>query len=274
MESPEGSAGIEPISQGQTAHGTAGASGSQTPMVSEVPTSTIPVVPTLTVFTVPPAVPPAVYPTPPPAVPTAAYPIPPPVAPTAYRAPLPPVSCYYIPGTRTSRSACGFQSFHLGRTVQSNRDSARGAESPIFASSVEDSLSGSNYIWHAQARALQFSHGIAGFCFGTSVSVAASATSAVLVAAPITGPVPVVASATSPVSAIATVTSSVPDAAPTTGQISAVGLISISGSISSTASVADSNSDSGTATSGSATTSTLAKDWMNSRSYQRGCTAS
>ncbi|XP_042465671.1 extensin-like [Zingiber officinale] len=56
---------------------------------TEVPTSTIPVGPTPTVFTVPPAVPPTAYPTPPPAVPVVAYSAPPPAAPTTYPAPLP-----------------------------------------------------------------------------------------------------------------------------------------------------------------------------------------
>ncbi|XP_042441374.1 uncharacterized protein LOC122026713 [Zingiber officinale] len=70
-ESPKRSTGVEPANQGQTPHGTVGASGFQTPMVSEVPTLTVPVVPTPMVFTVPPAVPLAAYPTPPPAVPAA-----------------------------------------------------------------------------------------------------------------------------------------------------------------------------------------------------------
>ncbi|XP_042400908.1 actin cytoskeleton-regulatory complex protein PAN1-like [Zingiber officinale] len=77
-ESPVMSAGVEPVGQGQTPHGTTGASGSQTPMVSEVPTPTVPAIPTPIVFTVPPTVAPAAYPTPPPAVPMA-YLAPPPV---------------------------------------------------------------------------------------------------------------------------------------------------------------------------------------------------
>ncbi|XP_042401241.1 leucine-rich repeat extensin-like protein 3 [Zingiber officinale] len=82
-ESPETSAGVEPAGQGQTSYGTAGASGSQTPMVSEVTTPTIPAVPTPTIFTVPPTVP-------------LAYPAPPPPMPTAYQAPLSPVPTAYV----------------------------------------------------------------------------------------------------------------------------------------------------------------------------------
>ncbi|XP_042460205.1 leucine-rich repeat extensin-like protein 2 [Zingiber officinale] len=93
-ESPETSAGVEPAGQGQTLHGSAGASGSQTPMVSEVPTLTIPIVPTPTIFTVPPAVPLA-YPAPTP-VELTTYPVPPPPLLTAYQAPLPPVPTTYV----------------------------------------------------------------------------------------------------------------------------------------------------------------------------------
>ncbi|XP_042465964.1 wiskott-Aldrich syndrome protein homolog 1-like [Zingiber officinale] len=94
-KSLETSVGVEPTNQRQTPHGTAGSSGSQTPMVSEVPTSTVPVVPTPTIFTVPPAVPPTAYPESPPVMPTT-YPAPPSVVPTAYLAPPPivPVVAY------------------------------------------------------------------------------------------------------------------------------------------------------------------------------------
>ncbi|XP_042387464.1 extensin-like [Zingiber officinale] len=94
-ESPETSTEVELASQGQTPYGTAAVSGSQTPIVSEVPT---PTVPTPTVFTVPPTVPLA-YPIPPPPVPMEyqappppvpiAYQAPPPLLPTAYAAPAP-----------------------------------------------------------------------------------------------------------------------------------------------------------------------------------------
>ncbi|XP_042441325.1 lysine-rich arabinogalactan protein 19-like [Zingiber officinale] len=77
--------GVEPVSQGHIAS----ALGSQTPMtLLDVPTSAAPVVPTSTIFTVPPAVPPA-YPAPPPPEPTV-YPAlvaPVPPAPTVYPTP-------------------------------------------------------------------------------------------------------------------------------------------------------------------------------------------
>ncbi|XP_042410264.1 extensin-like [Zingiber officinale] len=88
-ESPETFTRVELVGQGQS-QDTAGASGSQTLMVSEVPTLTVPVGPTPTVFTVPLAVPPAAYSAPPPAVPTA-YSTPLPPVPTTYQTPLPPV---------------------------------------------------------------------------------------------------------------------------------------------------------------------------------------
>ncbi|XP_042443906.1 extensin-like [Zingiber officinale] len=107
-ESPEKSIGIEPISQGQTPHDTAGASGSRIPKVHS------PELPAPTVSTVPPAVPSATYSTPPPAVPATTYPVPPPpvpaityptpatlvtLAPTTYLAPAPaiPVAPYLVP---------------------------------------------------------------------------------------------------------------------------------------------------------------------------------
>ncbi|XP_042406851.1 lysine-rich arabinogalactan protein 19-like [Zingiber officinale] len=81
--------GVEPAGQGQTPHGTASASGSQTPMVSEVPTSIVPIVPTPTVFTVPPTVysapppMPTAHPTPALAAVVAPPPVPPPIVPPA-----------------------------------------------------------------------------------------------------------------------------------------------------------------------------------------------
>ncbi|XP_042401295.1 extensin-like [Zingiber officinale] len=97
-ESPERSAGIEPDGQGQTPHGTAGASASQIQTVPslEVPTLTVPIGPTPTVFTVPPTV----YPASSPAVPPVAYPAhPPTVLATAYPTPTPtvPVAPYPVP---------------------------------------------------------------------------------------------------------------------------------------------------------------------------------
>ncbi|XP_042467398.1 proline-rich receptor-like protein kinase PERK2 [Zingiber officinale] len=100
-ESPKRSFGIEPVGQGQTPHGTAGASGSQILTVPslEVLTPIVPIETTLTVFTVPPAVPPVEYPTPPPAVPAAVYHAPPPAVPTAYPVPSPlvPATAYSTP---------------------------------------------------------------------------------------------------------------------------------------------------------------------------------
>ncbi|XP_042444080.1 leucine-rich repeat extensin-like protein 5 [Zingiber officinale] len=98
-KSPERSAGIELPNQGQTPHGTTGVSASQILTVPspKVPTLIVPVGPTPTVFTVPPAVPPAAYPTPPPIVYAAAYPTPPPAAPTEYPAPPPPVPATTYP---------------------------------------------------------------------------------------------------------------------------------------------------------------------------------
>ncbi|XP_042437051.1 histidinol dehydrogenase, chloroplastic-like [Zingiber officinale] len=92
-ESSERSIGIELVAQGQIPHGTTGASGSQMPTVpsSEVPTSAIPVAPTLAASTVPPTIPPVVYPAPPPTVPIV-YPAPSTLVPiTAYSAPAPAV---------------------------------------------------------------------------------------------------------------------------------------------------------------------------------------
>ncbi|XP_042437178.1 leucine-rich repeat extensin-like protein 3 [Zingiber officinale] len=84
-ESLERFAGIEPVSQGHTPHGTAGASGSR------IPTVLSPELPTPTVFTVPPTIPPETYLAPPPAVSATAYPTPPPPMPTAYPTSQPPV---------------------------------------------------------------------------------------------------------------------------------------------------------------------------------------
>ncbi|XP_042408270.1 protein TRACHEARY ELEMENT DIFFERENTIATION-RELATED 7A-like [Zingiber officinale] len=87
IELPERSAGIEPVSQGQTPHGTAGASGSQ------IPTVLSPELPSPTVSTVPPPVLSATYSAPPPAVPATTYPTPPPPMPsTTYLAPAAPVT--------------------------------------------------------------------------------------------------------------------------------------------------------------------------------------
>ncbi|XP_042400878.1 neural Wiskott-Aldrich syndrome protein-like [Zingiber officinale] len=104
-ESLERSARIEPVGQGQTPHGTAGASNSR------IPTVPSPELSTPTVFTIPPAAPPAypapplaaptAYPTPPPPVPAMAYSAPPPAVPTTYPAPppVPPVPPTYIDPT-------------------------------------------------------------------------------------------------------------------------------------------------------------------------------
>ncbi|XP_042467191.1 lysine-rich arabinogalactan protein 19-like [Zingiber officinale] len=98
-ESPEGSSGIEPVGQGQTPHGTVGASGSQIPTVPspEVLTLTITVGTTPTVFTVLPAVALATYPAPPPAMLAVAYPTPPSAVPTAYLALPPPMPATAYP---------------------------------------------------------------------------------------------------------------------------------------------------------------------------------
>ncbi|XP_042456918.1 proline-rich protein 36-like [Zingiber officinale] len=87
-ESSERSTGIESVSQGQTPHGTVGASGSR------IPTVLSPELPTPTVSTVALVVPSAIYSAPPLAVPATTYPAPsppPPVPATAYPAPPPPV---------------------------------------------------------------------------------------------------------------------------------------------------------------------------------------
>ncbi|XP_042415294.1 leucine-rich repeat extensin-like protein 3 [Zingiber officinale] len=102
-ESPERSAGIEPVGQGQTPHGTAGVS------CSRILTIPSPELSTPTVFTVPPAVPPSTYPAPPPAVPAAAYPAPPPPVPTTcYSAPPPPLPSTAYPAPPSPVSATAY----------------------------------------------------------------------------------------------------------------------------------------------------------------------